>query len=188
MAERNTTRKATKTGPAVAKQVHNDVLYSTNILEMKVALLMSQIGTNATKSNLQKTIAHFIGGKCIEEGYVQPNSIQIKTYSSGSFKGDRVEFHVVFSCKTYHPVEGAWIHQCKVKSVTKAGIHANVYDTQNNVPATVFVIRDHFATNHYFNQIKEDDAIDVKVIGSRFELNDPCVEILGNLMMPASNK
>lgn len=184
MAERKGTR-GKQNHTQMAKTINNDVLYATNLLEMKITLLMSEIGTNKTKVNLQKTISHFIGGKCIEEGYVQPNSIEVKSYSSGSLKGERVEFHVVFACKTYHPVEGAWIHNCKVKSVTKAGIHANIFDSQGNIPATVFVIRDHFINDPYFGQIKEEDVINVKVIGSRFELNDPCVEVLGNLM-PAS--
>ena len=164
------------------KSFSNDILYVQNLLEMKVVLLMTQIGQHNTKQNLEKTIANFISGKCIEEGYVQPGSIKVKTYSSGTLKNDMIEFHVIFDCKTYSPAEGSWIHQCKVKSVTKAGIHANVYDSQNNIPATVFVIRDHFANDAYFNSIKEDDIIDIKVIGVRFELNDPFVEVLGNLM------
>ena len=167
---------------AKPKTFSNDILYIQNLLEMKVILLMSQIGQHNTKSNLEKTISNFISGKCIEEGYVQPGSIKIKSYSSGMLKNEKVEFHVVFECKTYSPAEGSWIHQCKVKSVTKAGIHANVYDSHNNVPATVFVIRDHFANDPYFQKIKEDDLIDIKVIGTRFELNDPFVEVLGNLM------
>uniref|UniRef100_A0A6C0CLF7 Uncharacterized protein n=1 Tax=viral metagenome TaxID=1070528 RepID=A0A6C0CLF7_9ZZZZ len=165
-----------------SKTITNDVMYTTNLLEMKVILSMNQIGTNMTKKNLQNTISHFISGKCIEEGYVQPNTINIKSYSSGIMKKDKIEFHVVFECKTYNPVEGSWIHNCKVQSVTKAGIHANVHDKQSNIPATVFIIRDHFIGNTQFNEVKEQDLIDVKVIGTRFELNDSCIEILGNLM------
>ena len=37
-------------------------------------------------------------------------------------------------------MEGMWLNDCKVKSVTKAGIHANVYDDDNNVPVTVMVM------------------------------------------------
>ena len=163
------------------KQVSND-LYFTNLLEMKVILNMNQIGTTVTKTNLKSSIDTFISGKCIEEGYVQPNSIEIKSYSVGNLKSNLIEFHVVFECKTYNPAEGSWISNCKVQSVTKAGIHANTFDRNNNIPATVFVIRDHFSENKYFQDIKEDDLIDIKVIGTRFELNDRCVEVLGDLM------
>lgn len=178
MSERKTTQMA---------NTNKDVLYNSTMLEMKVTLLPSQIGKVVTKENLRDSIEYFIGGKCIEEGYVQPQTVDLKTYSSGSLKGDKVEFHVVFECKTYRPAEGTWIYGCHVKSVTKAGIHANIYDKLNNVPATVFVIRDHLGNKPQFNDIQENDRINIKVIGSRFELNDPCVEILGDLM-PADKK
>ena len=160
-------------------------LYYTNLLEMKVILNMNQIGTTVTKKNLKSSIESSISGKCIEEGYVQPNSIEIKSYSAGNLKSNLIEFNVVFECKTYNPAEGSWISNCKVQSVTKAGIHANTFDRNNNIPATIFVIRDHFSENKYFQEIKEDDLIDIKVIGTRFELNDSFVEVLGALMPKA---
>lgn len=183
MTERRRPAAAAATAAAKGKKTFsNDILYNTILLEMKVLLSANQIGTQITKENLRHTIAAFTEGKCIEEGYVQPNSVQLKTYSTGALKGDKIEFHVVFECKVYNAVEGSWIHKCKVKSVTKAGVHAQVFDSQSNVPATVFIIREHFANNDYFNTIQEGDLVDVKVIGRRFELNDSCVEVLGNLM------
>lgn len=170
------------------KQSSDDILYTTNLLEMKVILKINEIGTNITKKNLQSSIENFIGGKCIEEGYVKPGSVEIKSHSTGNLKSEFIEFHVVFECKMYNPAEGSWIHNCKIQSVTKAGIHANIYDKDNDIPATVFVIREHFTNNSYFNEAKENDLIDIKVIGTRFELNDNCVEILGNLMPKPSNK
>jgi len=161
---------------------HNVALYTNALLEMNVLLFPQHIGSSKTKENLKQTIMHFVEGKCISEGYVKPNTVTIKNYSCGNVKGDKVEFCVIFECKICNPAEGTWINKCKVKSVTKAGIHANAYDDRNNVPVTVFVIRDHFADNSYYNTIKEEDEIDVKVIGSRFELNDSCIEVIGNLM------
>jgi hypothetical protein len=165
-----------------AKIYPKDILYISKMLEMRVTLLPMEIGPNVTKENLRITLETFIGGKCIEEGYVKPNTIKIQSYSAGVLKKDRIEFYVVFECKTYNPAEGSWIKQCRVSSVTKAGIHADVVDEENNIPATVFIIRDHFGDNKYFNTIQEQDLLSVKVIGVRFELNDPFVEILGNLM------
>ena len=179
MTERKKTYPA-KTYPA--KTYPKDILYIAKMLEMRVTLLPMEIGTNVTKDNLRLTLETSIGGKCIEEGYVRPNTIKIQSYSAGVLKKDRIEFYVVFECKTYNPAEGSWIKQCRVSSVTKAGIHANVIDEEQNTPATVFIIRDHFGDNKYFNTIQEEDEVNIKVIGVRFELNDPFVEILGNLM------
>jgi len=163
--------------------VKKDILYYDCMLEIIILLLPSQIGgSNKTKDNILKTIDNYISGKCITEGYVKPKSIKIDKYSSGTVKGDKVEFTVVFQCKICNPVEGMWLNQCKVKSITKAGIHAEKYDEENNTPVVVFVIRDHFGENSAFQKIKEDDYIDVIVIGNRFELNDSCIEVIGELV------
>lgn len=160
----------------------NESLYTVILLEINVLLLPTQIGSTKTKENLKSTITYFVEGKCINEGFVKPNSVNIKTYSSGAVKGEQIEFCVVFECKVCNPIEGTWINDCIVKSVTKAGIHANAFDDNNNIPVTIFVIRDHFIDNDYFKEIKENDSINIKVIGSRFELNDKHVEVIGNLM------
>jgi len=153
-----------------------------NMLEIKVVLFPMEIGLNQTKINLQKKVAYHIEGKCIAEGYVKPGSIVVHTYSSGAIKGDKIEFNVVFYCLVCNPPEGSLIPNCTVRSVTKAGIHANVFDNNNNIPVSVFVVRDHFIENRLFNGIKENSIITVKVIGSRFELNDECVEVLGSIV------
>jgi hypothetical protein len=79
-----------------------------------------------------------------------------------------------------HPVEGQKI-ECVVKTVTKAGIHAEVV-SDDIVPVVVFVARDHHNTNKYFNVLKENAKITVSVIGVRFELNDPHICVIGQLL------
>ena len=165
-----------------------DPLYMKCMLEMFVLLLPSQIGTNGkTKENLRESIEYYIGGKCTVEGYVKPNSIQLVKYTNGTAKLDKIEFLVVFECLVCNPVEGMWLNDCKVKSVTKAGIHAHKYDENNNVPVTVFVIRDHYVHNPMFQSVQEDDSIDVKVIGQRFELNNKNIEVIAELAKVEEN-
>lgn len=160
---------------------YQERLYIESLLEMNVALYPRQIGQNKTRDNLRKSIADKIEGKCIREGYVQPKSVVIQTHSCGLIKSDFVEFTVVFKCYVSNPVEGTHI-QCKIKSITKAGIHAQAFDMAGNSPVTVFVARDHFVEVPNFQKCNEDDNIRVKVIGTRFELNDECVEVLGELL------
>jgi len=167
---------------------HNadDTLYHRCLLEIKILLLPNEIGLNKTQDNLQKSIASRIEGKCITEGFVRPNSVTIKQYSSGIIKGEYIEFHVNFECKICLPADGMWLKNCKVRSKTKAGIHADVYDG-STIPITVFVLRDHFANTERYEKINEDNYINVKVIGSRFELNDDCIEVIGEIMPSTSS-
>lgn len=156
-------------------------LYSRNILEMKVILLPQEIGENKTSKNIKQKIVNQNEGKCIQEGYIKPNSVNILRYSAGLVKTQYIEFAVVFECKICNPTEGLILNECVCTSVTKGGIHANIYDSHRNIPVTAYIHRDHFAENHIFQSIQKDDIFDIKVIGARFELNDPCVEIIGEI-------
>jgi len=80
-----------------------------------------------------------------------------------------------------HPVEGMKI-ECVSKTITKAGIHAEVVDMNEVVPVVVFIARDHHNTDKYFNTVKENMDIVIKVIGVRYELNDPYICVIGQLI------
>ena len=130
--------------------------------------------------NLEKKLIHKNEGKCIPEGYIRPNSIRIISYSSGNVNSENIEFQVVFECMICHPIEGMMI-TCTTKTITKAGIHAEVI-SDGVVPITVFIARDHHNTKQYFSTIKENMQILTRVIGVRFELNDPYICVIGELL------
>lgn len=155
-------------------------VYLKSILSKKIRLVITEIGENV-KDNLKYKITSSIEGKCIAEGFIKPNSVKIVSYSSGNVNADFVEFQTVFECLICCPVEGMEI-ECVSKTITKAGIHAQVIDSDGSIPVTVFVARDHHNTNKYFNSIKENAQIKVKVIGTRYELNDPYICVIGKLM------
>ena len=163
------------------KKNNDHVLYARAMLEMKVVLLPNQIGENKTAKNLVQKIAAKIEGKCIQEGYVQPKSVKILRFSAGLVKTEYIEFAVVFECKTCYPAEGAILYNCVCTSVTKGGIHADIFDSHGNIPATVYIHRDHFAEKRAFQMVEKGAVFDMGVIGVRFELNDPCVEIIGEI-------
>ena len=98
---------------------------------MKVALSMNEIGQNI-KQNLERMISKQTEGKCIAEGFIRPNSIQLINYSSGVITNDFIEFQTVFECMVCYPVEGM-LMECNAKTITKAGIHAEVTDEDGNI-------------------------------------------------------
>ena len=153
--------------------------YIKSLLDLKVTLAITEIGKNI-KQNLEKKIISKTAGKCIEEGYIKPNSIKIVSYSSGTISSDQIEFHVVFDCMICLPVEGMFI-ECTVKTITKAGIHAQVIDEDGNMPITMFIARDHHTANNLFNSVKENMKITARVIGIRYELNDLYICAIGKL-------
>ena len=156
-------------------------VYIRSVLQMKIALIITEIGKNLTQ-NLENVIRLKTEGKCIAEGFIRPNSVRVLTYSSGTIKDDHVEFHTTYECMVCYPVKDM-IVSCTVSEVTKAGIHAYVKDVDSdNVPITVFIARDHHSTSKYFNSIKEKATVDARIIGIRFELNDPSITTLAAIV------
>ena len=155
-------------------------VYMKSTLETKITLDITEIGKNI-KPNLEAKLIKRISGKCINEGYIQPKSIKVIKYSSGLILNNYIEFCVLFDCMCCLPVEGMEM-ECTCKTITKAGIHAQVIDNDGNTPITVFVARDHHHLDNRFNVIKEDSIIKVRVIGVRYELNDPYICVIARLL------
>ena len=154
-------------------------VYMRSMLDKKVLLHINEIG-RTLKSNLEKKISNEIAGKCIDEGFIKPNSIKVTNYSSGNIRGEYVEYQTVFECMICMPVEGMLI-ECVCKSVTKAGIHAEVQDEQGNIPLTLFIARDHQHLNEKMGNIAENDKLTARIIGIRFELNDKYICAIAKL-------
>ena len=153
-------------------------LYNNIVSTKKIIVPMSSIGINL-KNIMLKIIENEISGKCNDEGYIKPGSIQIMSHSSGIVEKDYIKFEVVFECLVCNPVEGKIIN-CIAKNITKAGIRAEVNDENN--PLVIFIARDHNYLNKSFSNIKENEEITVRVIGQRFELNDKDISIIADLV------
>jgi len=168
---------------APEKKRHQGI-YMQNVLVRKVYLDINEIGGNIA-ANLEKKLRREIESKCIKEGYVKPRSTKILSYSCGVLKSNKVEFIVTCECLICRPVEGMKIFKCVVKNITKAGIRAELRtEGDEPSPVVVFVARDHHYDNKYFASVKEEDEINIRVIGQRYELNDTYVSIIAELMEP----
>lgn len=163
-----------------SKSNRDDNVYMLSVITKNVILPIVDVGKHI-KNNLEKHIKYKIEGKCIPEGYIKPNSINILTYSAGKVNNGFVEFTTVIECLICHPVEGMVIN-CTVKTITKAGIHAEFTDEHNNVPLVIFIAKDHHYENPLFANVKETDKIKASIIGCRFELNDPNISAIASLV------
>jgi DNA-directed RNA polymerase subunit E'/Rpb7 len=155
-------------------------LFERAIMERQVAVHITNVGKNLTQT-LESVIKKQYEGRCTVEGFIKPGSISIRSYSAGKALGDNVCFTAVFECQVCHPVEDMVI-QCIARNVTKAGIRAESVISPS--PVVVFVTRDHNYGSEYFSSIGEGDAINIKVIGQRFELYDDHISIVAQLVEP----
>jgi len=170
---------------------HNKLqdVYHRSIISKKVILNINNVGGNL-KEIIEKKITYDIEGKCITEGYIKPRSVAVINYSSGRVtNGNNITFDAVFECDICLPVEGMKI-ECMAKNITKAGIRAeiNVSEVEDETsPVVIFIARDHHIENKHYNNVSENDTINVRVIGQRFELNDKYITIIAELLAPTKN-
>ena len=158
------------------KEIILSSIYSRCIVKRTISLPINVVGSNL-KQVIEEFISFHYEGKCIVEGFIKPQSTKIITYSSGTIKrGNCVSFDIVFECQVCFPVEGTII-SCIAKTNTKAGITAESADEKPS-PIIVFIARDHHFTDKHFSEIKENMKMLVRVIGVRFELNDPYICVI----------
>ena len=154
--------------------------YSRSLLTRKVVLPITCIGKNLMEV-LEEYVRNHFEGKCVDEGYIKPNSSKIIEYSSGTIdRGCNVQFQIVFECDICFAVEGMLL-SCVVKNFVKAGIRA---ESSIDVPSpfVAYIIKDHHFASQQFNEIQVGDIITVRVIGQRFELNDKAVTVICELV------
>lgn len=154
--------------------------YVKSILSRKIQVRMNQMSN--LNINLEHALMEMVANKCTEDGYICPNQIEIIQHSVGMIEEENVIFQVVFSCFVANPIEGD-MFEARVKTVTLAGVHAEVMDDLGNIPITVFVARDVHRRLKIFDSIQENQTILVKIIGTRYEKNDPCIYAIADMQL-----
>lgn len=174
------TEKRDKLSNSNKSTVDNSHIYIRSLLTQKIVL--DYIDVNLELFNkLEHKIKKLNEGKCVKEGYVKNNSIKLLTYSSGELFGDKLLFECVFECLITNPVESMIIN-CIAKSITKVGVKAELVVDDNISPYIIFIARDHHYNNETFSQIKENDILQVRIIGQRYELNDKFISVIAELI------
>ena len=161
------------------KKQKNIDLYSDVLDTTKVVLKFKEINKDL-KNIIEKKLKDKLEKKCNTNGYVKPHTLHVVNYSSGSLRGNNVEFTIVIQYKVCYPVEGMVV-RAKVKNVTKAGIRAEISEKDEPTPLVIFIARDHHNNNDEFINIKENEFINAKIIGKRFELNDSYISVIAEL-------
>jgi len=169
-----------KKQPLKKNTLDNSHVYIRSLLTQKTVLKYDEVNSELFDI-LEAKIKKLNEGKCIKEGYVKNNSVKLLTYSSGELFDNKILFECVFECLITNPVESTIIY-CITKSITKVGVRAELIVDDEHSPYVVFIARDHHYNNEAFSQIKENDIIQVRILGQRYELNDKFISIIAELI------
>lgn len=153
-------------------------IYTKVLLTEKIYIDFSNIDS-AIYDLLQKIIKQKVEGICIDEGFVKPGSVSLISYSSGELSSNFVLFDIIYECLVANTVE-SMTFDCIVKSITKVGIRAEIDDTIS--PFVIFIARDHHFDNELFSTVKENDIVNVRVLGQRYELNNKFISVIAELL------
>lgn len=166
--------------------IRRQKIYHKAKLTRRIDIRFNELGNNIEEILLHK-LTNLLEGKCNVEGYFKKKSIKLLSYSSGQIvRGDVLSFELLFEALVCLPVEEMVIKPT-VKNVTKAGIRASLVNEDDD-PLVVFIVRDHFNKDDYFNSIEVDNMITVKIIGVRYEINDEKIYVIGELVKPKKLK
>ena len=131
------------------------------------------------KKYIENKINNQIGGKCIEDGYIKPNSILVTGVSTGEVRHSLIRYSVLCSCSISCPTEGMII-DCVAQTITNGGIKAAVAEYPNDSPMIIFIAKE--LTMSSVKPIIENDVFKAKIIGVHFELNDTYVSVIAKLV------
>lgn len=198
-SKRKQVKKNMKSSETKSNPVHDLVkqnIYNTEILIFKVKFKFNEIKKNLNEKFIQYAKKNIMG-KCHKEGYVSNDYVRILDYSSALLDGHHVYFDVQYEFMVCYPYEGMVLN-CKVQNITKIGVKGVLSDNEEENPIIVFASRIHNESvlsnvdemddenneneGGDTNSIKINKIIKIKVIGFRFEINDPYLSLLGEII------
>jgi DNA-directed RNA polymerase subunit E'/Rpb7 len=115
-------------------------------------------------------------GKCSSEGYVQPQSITVLSYSMGrsNYVKGGVDYEVSFQADVCFPHPGQ-VFKAPVSLRSKIGIHADLS------PLKILIPRDLHIGNEEFDSVELNQDIEFEVADATFKQQDKDIIVIGRL-------
>ena len=153
-----------------------DPLFERRELTKKVHIHSKHLQRNIQSSLIAQLKTHY-QGRCLAEGYIQPDSFTILKYSVGraNYLKGGVDYDVTFQSDICLPHPNQHF-KGKVVLISKAGLHIDL------PPLKVLIPRDLHLGNPTFESIKADMETEFEVIGSQFKQDDETIVVVGKLV------
>jgi len=159
-------------------------MYNDIKLKEKIVLSPYQL-TNNTDLLLENILKIKIGNKCIKEGFVDKNSIEILKRSIGkinsSFLDGSITYHIVYKAKICNPKKGDIIN-VEVVDINKMGILGKMGTT----PLNIVIPKQLHKNREEFKKIRDIEntkyIVSAEIIGKRYDLNDTTIFVIAKLL------
>lgn len=158
-------------------------LFEKQLIHHKVSIPFVKIGANLEEEFLNYAEKKILN-QCEKEGYIFNNDHKVVSYSAGKTLQSNIEYNVLYEFQVCYPHENM-IFQCMIQNITKIGIKAILSHNEIENPIIVFASQLHNPTifeNDNNSKYNEGDIIQVKVISYRFEIHDPSIYVLAEII------
>jgi len=160
-------------------------LFQTVFIDQRVALKPSEFrdAISDLDSYLLTAMRKGVEGSCNAQGYVKPGSMQILARSMGQAEHCRFTGDYIFYCKVrmecLMPYDGMLI-EGQVLKANKLGAYVLVTEGKKRLEAMrILLPRDLHMANAAFDSLKVGDNVRVKVMQTRFQVNDAFINAVG---------
>ena len=161
----------------------NNDLYNKTILKTKIVIQPNNIDNNIENTIYQK-IKDKVSNKCIEAGYVQPDTIKILHISEGIVRlsdlNGSINFNVSYEAIICNPFENQ-ILVCNVLEINKTTVQAYIEDKEHS-PLNIFLTKQHNLNNEEYVNLKTNDKIQVEVLYKNYNFNDKQILVFSKLI------
>ncbi len=152
-------------------------IFFETIIKQKI-IIQSKYLNSKINDYIYNYIKNSYEGKCISEGYIQNDSIEIINKSIGTISGSRftgdITYDILYKAKICNPLVNDTI-DCEVKFINKLGLLCN------NGPITIIVGRQFHNNQLLLDKINVGDIIKVLIIAKKYSLNDKIIEVTAKL-------
>ena len=154
-------------------------IFEKQLIHHKIRIPFASLQANLEEQFLEYADRHIVN-QCEKEGYISNNGYKVVSYSAGKTMQSSVEFDVLFEFQVCYPYENMTF-QCVVQSITKIGIKGTLTSDERENPIVVFASQLHNPII-FEKDFSEGDLIEVKVISYRFEIHDPSIYVLAQII------
>jgi hypothetical protein len=156
-------------------------VYVKSTLTRPIQIAIDEIeGELGPSGKFKEILKRELEGKCAVEGFIKKDSIEISKHSIGLLKTYFVCFDVEFTADVVYPVKDQ-VLKCIVIGPNHYGLNCRLKEDEGSNPCDVYVPRDHHHPSSKLNKYAAGSEIDIKVSGTRFEVNDVQITVIGSI-------
>lgn len=159
---------------------HKMDVFKEVLITRVVRVPIQQVGQDMAY-RLQEALNKHLSRKCWVEGYFKHNSVEVVSYTSGTFDAGDVLMTVTSKAVVANPVNHKNVIPCRVTISNMVGLWCELDwpERLDETPYDIVVPRDHHQSTLMY---EKGDTINVKIENSQFVKGCPKICIIGTLL------